>query len=210
MIADQIPTKLAADTVKNTNLKIVHRTLAAEDRECIGLAMHMSPEQIDYLSSLHRGCAAVYSEGDNRPKLVKMPLIKADEEPNRQELLKTLRKRIEVRFADYYQTGQQTQITCIYCENRKCPSIEMRQCMNSFGVGQCAEVLRDKGLSWGVMRGLVHVFEKNIDLPELNPVQTLCLVGFWMKQMRVIDHIQAQIIVQGIKELYPERGDGSP
>ena len=33
MIADQIPTKLAPDTLKNTNLKIVHRTVAKEDRE---------------------------------------------------------------------------------------------------------------------------------------------------------------------------------
>ena len=27
-IADQIPTKLAPDTIKNTNLKVVHRTVA--------------------------------------------------------------------------------------------------------------------------------------------------------------------------------------
>ena len=47
-IADQIPTKLAPDTIKNTNLKIVHRTVAREDREAIGQAMNMSEDQIAY------------------------------------------------------------------------------------------------------------------------------------------------------------------
>ena len=65
-IADQIPTKLAPDTIKNTNLKVVHRTVAREDRETIGQAMNMSEDQIEYLSSLPRGFAAVYAEGDNR------------------------------------------------------------------------------------------------------------------------------------------------
>lgn len=71
IIADQIPSKLAPDLIKNTNLKIVHRTVAEEERLLIGGAMHMTEEQIDSLASLKQGVAAVYSEGDNRPKLVK-------------------------------------------------------------------------------------------------------------------------------------------
>lgn len=71
IIADQIPSKLAPDLIKNTNLKIVHRTVAEEERRLVGGAMHMTEEQIDYLASLKQGVAAVYSEGDNRPKLVK-------------------------------------------------------------------------------------------------------------------------------------------
>lgn len=70
IVADQIPSKLAPDLIKNTNLKITHRTVAADERELIGGAMHMTEEQIDSLSSLKQGIAAVYSEGDNRPKLV--------------------------------------------------------------------------------------------------------------------------------------------
>ena len=61
LIADQIPTKLAPDTIKNTNLKIVHRTVMKDDREAIGHSMNMNESQIEYLSSLKRGCAAVYS-----------------------------------------------------------------------------------------------------------------------------------------------------
>ena len=49
-----------------------------EDRELIGQSMNMSNEQIQYLSSLKRGEAAVYAEGDMRPKLLKMPYVKED------------------------------------------------------------------------------------------------------------------------------------
>ena len=73
IVADQIPSKLAPDLIKNTNLKITHRTVALEERELIGGAMHMTEEQIEALASLRQGVAAVYSEGDNRPKLVKAP-----------------------------------------------------------------------------------------------------------------------------------------
>lgn len=72
LVIDQIPSKLAPDLIKNTNLKLVHRTVDSEDRLLIGGAMHMTDEQIDYLSCLRQGVAAVYSEGDNRPKLVQM------------------------------------------------------------------------------------------------------------------------------------------
>ncbi|HEM5173236.1 ATP-binding protein [Streptococcus suis] len=77
VIADQIPTKLASDCLKNTNLKIVHRTVMKEDRDCIGDSMNMTEEQKAYLSNLRKGYATVYSEGDFRPKLVYMPLVES-------------------------------------------------------------------------------------------------------------------------------------
>lgn len=71
VIADQIPSKLAPDLIKNTNLKIVHRTVAEDERVLMGGAMNMTEKQEEALSTLSQGVAAVYSEGDNRPKLVK-------------------------------------------------------------------------------------------------------------------------------------------
>lgn len=117
LIADQIPTKLAPDTIKNTNLKIVHRTVALEDRETIGRAMNMSSEQIEYLSSLRRGYAAVYAEGDNRPKCVKFPLVKSYYEKSRSEVISEIRKKVYDIAANYdeavnYHAG------CSYCEHR--------------------------------------------------------------------------------------------
>ena len=49
---DQMPTNLAPDTLKSANLKSVYRIIVLEDRETIGGAINMSPEQIEYLSSL--------------------------------------------------------------------------------------------------------------------------------------------------------------
>lgn len=45
IIADQIPNKLIADVIKNTNTKIVHRLFAADDRKIIGDAIGLSEEQ---------------------------------------------------------------------------------------------------------------------------------------------------------------------
>lgn len=117
LIADQIPTKLAPDTIKNTNLKIVHRTVAQEDRETMGRAMNMSPEQIEYLSSLRRGYAAVYAEGDNRPKCVKLPLVKSYYEKNRQEVITEVRRKVQ-DIARGYDEVISHHAGCSYCEAR--------------------------------------------------------------------------------------------
>lgn len=73
LVIDQSPSKLAPDLIKNTNLKIIHRTVSGDDRHLVGSAMNMTEAQEEYLSCLKQGFAAVYSEGDNRPKLVKLP-----------------------------------------------------------------------------------------------------------------------------------------
>lgn len=117
LIADQIPTKLAPDTIKNTNLKIVHRTVALEDRETIGKAMNMSPEQIEYLSSLRRGYAAVYAEGDNRPKCIKLPLVKSYYEKNRSEVISEVKKKVYTIASGYDETISH-HAGCSYCEHR--------------------------------------------------------------------------------------------
>ncbi len=71
IIVDQIPSKLAPDIIKNTNIKIAHRLSDAEERELIGGAMHMTEPQIGAITSFRQGTAAVYSENDYRPKLIR-------------------------------------------------------------------------------------------------------------------------------------------
>lgn len=117
LIADQIPTKLAPDTIKNTNLKIVHRTVALEDRETIGKAMNMNQEQIEYLSSLRRGYAAVYAEGDSRPKCVKLPLIKPYYVKERGEVIAEVKKKV-YDIASGYDKITNHHAGCSYCEHR--------------------------------------------------------------------------------------------
>lgn len=117
IIADQIPTKIAPDTIKNTNLKIVHRTVALEDREAMGRAMNMNPEQIEYLSSLRRGYAAVYAEGDNKPKCVKLPLVQSFYEKNRQEVIREVQRRVQ-DIASGYDVVTEHHMGCTFCEHR--------------------------------------------------------------------------------------------
>lgn len=126
IIADQIPTKLASDTIKNTNLKLVHRTVMEEDREAMGHAMNMTPEQVEYLSSLSRGVAAVYAEGDNRPKLVKMPLMEdKQKEVTRDELISQIRRNVYDTLGNY-DNQKKCYVGCSFCRNsEKCEAIKL-------------------------------------------------------------------------------------
>ncbi len=60
IIADQIPTKLSPDVIKNTNLKIVHRLFALDDRNAMGDAIGLDHKQKKGLIHLKTGEAIVY------------------------------------------------------------------------------------------------------------------------------------------------------
>lgn len=70
LIAEQIPTKLAPDAVKNTNLKIIHRMVAADDREVLAQATNMDQAQSRFVGTLPPGRAAVFSEQADHPLLI--------------------------------------------------------------------------------------------------------------------------------------------
>ena len=67
IIADQSPTKLVADVIKNTNTKIVHRLLDASDRNVIGDAMSLEDNQKEFLQHLQPGETIIYSGGWHAP-----------------------------------------------------------------------------------------------------------------------------------------------
>jgi DNA helicase HerA-like ATPase len=72
LIAEQIPTKLAPDAIKNTNLKIMHRVVAVDDREVMGGTMNLDETQLKVIASLEPGQAAVYAEGADSPYLIRV------------------------------------------------------------------------------------------------------------------------------------------
>lgn len=72
IIVDQIPSKLTPDVVKNTNIKIVHRTLAKDDREYVGGTMNLTKEQDRELCILEVGRAVIHREGMDKAFLVQM------------------------------------------------------------------------------------------------------------------------------------------
>ncbi|MEO3875624.1 ATP-binding protein [Nonomuraea sp. B12E4] len=81
VVAEQIPTKLVTDVVKNTALKVVHRLPAEDDRNLVGAAMNLSDEQSRHVVSLQPGSAAVFADGMDRPLRVRVPLGESREKP---------------------------------------------------------------------------------------------------------------------------------
>lgn len=74
VVADQIPSRLAPDVIKNTNLKVLHRMVAREDRVAMAGAMNISELQQRHVVRLATGDAVCFCEGMDRPVRVRAPL----------------------------------------------------------------------------------------------------------------------------------------
>lgn len=73
VIAEQIPTKIVPDVLKNTALKIVHRLPAGDDRATVGASMNLDGQQERQVTSLPSGVAAVFADGMDRPMRITVP-----------------------------------------------------------------------------------------------------------------------------------------
>jgi len=69
IIADQAPGLLDPSVIRNTNTKIILRLPDLNDREMVGKAANLSDDQIQELSKLRRGCAAIYQNNWLEPVL---------------------------------------------------------------------------------------------------------------------------------------------
>jgi hypothetical protein len=76
LIIDQTPAKLIPDVVKNTSTKILHRLAARDDREFVGEAMGMTPEQVQFVPRLRVGDALIHTEDQDKPVWVKVDAVK--------------------------------------------------------------------------------------------------------------------------------------
>jgi hypothetical protein len=77
VIADQLPTAIAPEAVKNTSLKVMHRLVSADDRSELGQAMIFDAGQIEQAATLAPGRSFVHMQGWARSKLVAEPDFKA-------------------------------------------------------------------------------------------------------------------------------------
>ena len=76
IIVDQVPAKLHPDAVKNTNLKILHRVVAEDDRQSVGSAMTLTPAQQEHVVRLRVGQAVVHNEYLDKPILLQVYGVK--------------------------------------------------------------------------------------------------------------------------------------
>lgn len=182
LIADQIPTKLASDTLKNTNLKIVHRVVMEEDRQAIGRSMNMSDDQIEYLSSLRRGYAAVYAEGDNRPKLVHIPLVKSIGTLKRQDVIDTIRKNVESNIGDYA-VSYDFHMGCTYCEEQcvwKDSVCKMISGCNTKRKDALKKWLMESNYDISHLAGSITAIAK--PMVPTSRFQKICILGFFLEE----------------------------
>ena len=71
-IIDQVPSKLVPDALKNTNLKIVHRLVASDDRDAMAGALALTEDQAKVIARLKVGQAIVAGIQDDMASWVKV------------------------------------------------------------------------------------------------------------------------------------------
>lgn len=72
-IIDQVPSKLVPDAIKNTNLKIIHRLVAADDRQSMSGALALTEDQAKVIARLKVGQGIVCGIQDDMASWVKVP-----------------------------------------------------------------------------------------------------------------------------------------
>lgn len=75
IIADQLPTAMAPEVIKNTNVKLVHRLTSGDDRELIGSTMSASGLQMENIATYTSGQALITYEKLLRPFEIQVCLV---------------------------------------------------------------------------------------------------------------------------------------
>lgn len=96
IVAEQIPTKLAPDVIKNSSNKIVHRLVSIDDQQVIANTIGIPLKSAIQLGTLETGYALSHREGMNLPVSVKIDDV--DNNFVSDELL--FNKRIKERLND--------------------------------------------------------------------------------------------------------------
>ena len=206
LIADQSPTKLAPDTLKNTNLKICHRIVMGEDRRTMGQAMNMTDARTDYLSELPRGCAAVYAEGDNRPKLVKMPLVRDKSHLTRREAIAAVRANLAGQPAgDAGAAPENVHFGCAWCEETECTLRHKIEEYYKTGGGD--EIVRAWLKEGFRARGLAVpciAIARRAGAPALTRAEKICMGGLILRQLKLTDVQRHTAMTEFVRHLCME------
>jgi len=72
LLVDQVPNRLIPDAIKQTNLKIVHRLLAQDDKDSMRSCMNLTDEQGAIITRLRPGEAIAFGDLDNAAAWIKV------------------------------------------------------------------------------------------------------------------------------------------
>lgn len=93
VIADQLPTAMAPEVLKNTSTKIVHRLISQDDRGLVGSSMSASGLQMEELATFLPGYCLVSFEGLLKPFQMKIASFKYKDIPSTTVLIQLMDKR---------------------------------------------------------------------------------------------------------------------
>ena len=121
LIADQLPTAIAPQAVKQTNVKILMRVTARDDREEMGATMDLDDDQMHQVVNFKTGHAYLYHEGEDHVRMVRLPNFKSEhdvEEPPTDAELKQLMDGYELGHLDLYRPFDECSRCCRICDRR--------------------------------------------------------------------------------------------
>lgn len=127
LIADQLPTAIAPQAVKQTNVKVLMRVTAQDDREVIGNTMDLNEEQMHQVVHFKTGHAYVYHEGEELVRMIRMVNFKGEhtvEEPPGDEELREYMHFYEESNPELYMPLAGCPRFCTSCDRRLRSQIE--------------------------------------------------------------------------------------
>lgn len=97
IIADQLPSAVSPEVIKNTNVKLAHRTVSGDDREILQQSMLLTGTQSEDLARSSPGEAYLFMEGTYKPVRIQEPNTKLiygiEEPPTDEELVECVRNK---------------------------------------------------------------------------------------------------------------------
>jgi hypothetical protein len=128
IVADQLPTAIASEAVKNTKVKIMHKLGSTDDRKFMGETMNLNEAQYEQVVSLPPGQSLYFSGDESRSRLIVEPNFKQDCEdagfaidptPDDRQIsaaMKSFRERDDIRgvFLPYRDCSN----VCQICDSR--------------------------------------------------------------------------------------------
>lgn len=121
LIADQLPTAIAPQAVKQTNVKILMRITAKDDREEIGNTMDLNEEQMHQVVRFKTGHSYLYHEGEDQVRMLRMLNFKGMynvEEPQTDIELKNIMSYYEQEHKELYLPFSMCKHVCNICDRR--------------------------------------------------------------------------------------------
>ena len=121
MIADQLPTAIAPQAVKQTNVKILMRITAEDDRKEIGNSMGLDDVQMHRVINFKTGDSFVFHEDEDRVRTVRMLNFKGKhkvEEPPSDSELREMMENYEISRPQIFMPFGECSKICNVCHRR--------------------------------------------------------------------------------------------